>query len=421
MNFDGPLIVEGLYTNCDSDDYGQIAIDRVSGLIVAIGKNIGSADIVAGRSSRIFPGFIDNHVHAREDASGMHTYKEDFCSASAAAIAGGVTAFSDMPNNPVPPVDDESYAQKRELSRWAPVPILHFAAIGPNTRKLQRDVPYKIFMAPSFDGLAFETAARIEQALVHYVGCSVSFHAEHPEVLARCGREPTHEKRRPVEAEVEATRLAIELCAKYSIQGRIIHCSSAEAASLVFDAKKNNLDVICEVTPHHLYFDETMIVESNRNRLVINPPIRTAADRLFLIEALRTGKIEALGTDHSPHTVEEKRRGFPGMPHLDTYGAFATWLVKEHNFTFQDIVRVCALNPAKFQNAFGAERYGRIAEGYTGSLTIVDFESPVKGSELQLRTKSSWTPFRDTIFPGRPLYTVIKGVTYSARTGTLVA
>lgn len=420
MSTDRPLIVEGVYANTDSEEYGQIAIDRSNGLIVDIGKKLGKADIIANSTSHIFPGFIDNHVHAREDMSMLHIYKEDFNSASLAAIAGGVVAIADMPNNPVPPVDDESYSLKRELSRAAKVPILHFAAIGENTQKLKIDVPYKMFMATSFDGLAFNNAAQIREALSKYKNCSVSFHAEHPEILALNRHGKTHEQRRPIEAEVEATRLAIELCKEHSIRGRIIHCAAAEAASLVMDVQKEGADVICEITPHHLYFDEAMITEFNRNSLIINTPIRPVEDRMFLIEQLRAGNLDSLGTDHSPHTLEEKQRGTPGMPHLDTYAAFVTWLAKEHNYTMQDIARICSANPAKFQNEYTGERYGRIEEGYTGSLTILDFDSPVKGGDLKLQTKTGWTPFNDVVFPGRPSHTIIKGTPYDAVTASLI-
>src|SRR3989344_442792 len=108
------MIIEGKIINFDSESYGQILINEQSGLIEKVGENLGSADLKT--SGLIFPGFIDLHVHAREDVSGRQNYKEDFRSMSEAAINGGVVAVADMPNNLVPPVDDNSYTAKQILS-----------------------------------------------------------------------------------------------------------------------------------------------------------------------------------------------------------------------------------------------------------------------------------------------------------------
>ena len=135
---------------------------------------------------------------------------------------------------------------------------------------------------------------------------------------------------------------------RYELQGKLCHFSTGEGLKDVIAAKARGVKVTCEVTPHHLFFDDTMLNDENRLWLQMNPPLRGREDRLAMIEALRSGEIDYLATDHAPHSLEEKRKGTSGVPHLDTYGAFTTWLMAEHGFTAQQIARVCAANPGRF-------------------------------------------------------------------------
>ena len=128
---------------------------------------------------------------------------------------------------------------------------------------------------------------------------------------------------------------------EYELQGKLCHFSTGEGLKDVIAAKARGVQVTCEVTPHHLFFDDTMLNDENRLWLQMNPPLRGREDRLAMIEALRTGEIDYLATDHAPHSLEEKRKGTSGVPHLDTYGAFTTWLMAEHGFT-RSRLRECA-------------------------------------------------------------------------------
>ena len=175
---------------------------------------------------------------------------------------------------------------------------------------------------------------------------------------ADSGCEPwsaTHEQRRPAEAEISATRFALQLIEKYELQGKLCHFSTGEGLKDVIAAKARGVKVTCEVTPHHLFFDDTMLNDENRLWLQMNPPLRGREDRLAMIEALRTGEIDYLATDHAPHSLEEKGKGTSGVPHLDTYGAFTTWLMAEHGFTAQQIARVCASESGKICAAVSSE------------------------------------------------------------------
>ena len=288
-----------------------------------------------------------------------------------------------------------------------------YAGIGPRTNPLSIEVPYKAFMGPSVGDLFFTSQAELEDAIRRYAGRNVSFHCEDPEILEAHKGATTHEARRPPEAEILATDFALFLIAKYGLKGKLCHYSTREGLRKIVDAKSRQIDVTCEVTPHHLYFDETVLTEENRLWLQMNPPIRGRDDRVELIERLKCGDIDYLATDHAPHTVEEKQKGISGVPHLDTYGAFATWLMKEHGFSPQDIARVCSYNPGRFVNDFSEQKFGRIEEGYVGSLTVIDMSNPTRVSSDRLKTKCGWSPFKGVVFPGRVASTVVRGMIYS--------
>lgn len=122
---------------------GTIEFDSNTGLITKVKDGIDPEARQFPEGTVIFPGFGDIHIHAREDVSGKHTYKEDFISAGNAAINGGVIHVADMPNNPVPPIDDESYTAKQALTKKAPIHITLYAGIGPHTKPLTKKFPIK--------------------------------------------------------------------------------------------------------------------------------------------------------------------------------------------------------------------------------------------------------------------------------------
>ena len=252
--------------------------------------------------------------------------------------------------------------------------------------------------------------------MAHYRGCNVSFHCEDPEILEASRDAATHEQRRPAQAEITATKFALYLIEMYDLQGKLCHYSTREGLEQIIAAKQRGVRVTCEVTPHHLFFDTSMLTDTNRMALQMNPPLRTVTDRLALIEALREGHIDYIATDHAPHTLAEKAAGASGVPLLDTYGAFAAWLMREHNFMPQDIARICAYNPGRFVREFLAagsgEGYGHIAPGYLGSLTILDTTKPFRVTRDSVETKCGWSPFEGYTLPGSVRYTVLRGVVH---------
>lgn len=406
------LSIEGKIVNSKEIKRGRIEIDNSNGLITKISSPTGYADIILN-DEYIFSGFIDIHTHCRECTNHSQDYKEDFRTAGEAGINGGVVAIADMPNNPVAPVDDTSYREKENLKSRSSIDVILYAGIGPSTKPLSFEVPYKVFMGPSVGDLFFNSSLKLEESIKNYQEKFVSFHCEDPEILEKSESNTTHAKKRPIEAETKAIDFALYLIKKYNLKGKVCHCSTKEGIEKIIQAKNDGVNVTVEVTPHHLYFDTSMLSPLNEKWLQVNPPIREDIEnRLFLISCLKNGIIDYLATDHAPHTKEEKEKGMSGMPHLDTYAPFVTWLMKEHSFSPSDIARVSSENPANFINNFTQEKYGKAEEGYIGSLTVFDLEKPITIKEEKLGTKCKWSPFTGMTFSGSVVMTIVRGNVY---------
>lgn len=403
------VIVEGQLADIDGVRAGQVRIE--DGAIAAVGAHLGRADHVFGEHCLIFAGMGDIHIHAREDVTGQQNYKETFATAAAAALNGGVVHVADMPNNPAAPIDEASYQAKEKLLARYPLPVVFtlYAGIGPGTRPLTRNVPYKAYMGPSVGELFFRSLEELENTLAHYRGQHVSFHCEDPLLLEKHKGAPTHEQRRPPECELSATRFALTMIEKYELRGKLCHYSVAEGLPLVRAAKEKGLPVTAEVTPHHVFFDTAMLTDANRLWMQMNPPLRSPADREAMLQALRDGTADFLATDHAPHTIDENLRGISGQPHLDTYGPFVTWLLVEQSFSPERIAAICSANPGTFVNRYQPEKYGRLLPGYVGSLTVLDLQKPTTVTRETLRTRCGWSPFEGVTFPGSVAAVFVRG------------
>lgn len=395
------MIVEGAIADIDGVRQGQIRFDGPT--IAEVGSGLGAADVVFNDDCLIFAGMGDIHIHARDDVSGKERYKEDFTTAAAAAVHGGVVHVADMPNNPAAPIDDDSYRAKAALveSRHVPIHITLYAGIGPGTRPLSFAVPYKAYMGPSVGDLFFRTLEQLDETLAHYRGCDVSFHCEDPVLLEAHRGEPTHERRRPAVCELSATQFALTMIEKHGLRGKLCHYSVGEGLPLIRAARKQGLPVTCEVTPHHLFFDTTNVTDENRGWMQMNPPLRSPSDREAMVEALRDGTLDYIATDHAPHTLDENRKGISGQPHLDTYAPFVTWLMAERGFTPERIAEVCCANPGTFVYPYTApHKFGRVLPGFAASLTVLNLARPVTIVREELKTKCGWSPFEGLTFPG---------------------
>ena len=402
----------------------QIRFNEESGLIMEVGDLSvprHKLDYFYDDRFLLFAGMGDVHIHAREDVSGKHTYKEDFLSAFEAMKNGGLTHAGDMPNNPIPPVDNASYESKFFLAQKVHRCIWLYAGIGPNTRPLSYKVPYKVYMGPSIGELYFKDLQTLDETLSHYRGQHVSFHCEDPEVLETHSLAATHHERRPVEAETIATRDALMLIEKYNLIGKLCHYSSHEGLQLIRNARSRGVNVSIEVTPQHLYFDLEHLGESQLKSFQMNPPIRHQHDREALKIALRNGEIQYLATDHAPHTTEEKEKGTSGLTGLDTYAGFVTWLLSE-GFSPKLIAKVTAENPGDFHNQFLDSwnlldqkntnlglGIGYLKPGFMANFTILQTNIPNTITVDKLRTKVLHSPFLGVTFPGSLKSLFIKG------------
>ena len=404
-----PIIIEGRLADIDGVRHGQIAIEN--GVISAVGADLGKPSYVFGEDCLIFAGMGDIHIHAREDVTQRETHKETFACAAAAALHGGVLHVADMPNNPAAPIDDASYLAKETLLLEQNLPVVFtlYAGIGPGTKPLSRDVPYKAYMGPSVGDLFFSSLDQLDATLSSYVGRAVSFHCEDPLLLEKHKGAATHEERRPAECELSATRFALAMIEKHRLTGKLCHYSVGEGLPLIRAAKARGLAVTAEVTPHHVFFDTAQLTPANRLAMQMNPPLRSPTDRIAMLEALRDGTADYLATDHAPHTPAEKEKGVSGQPHLDTYGPFVTWLIVEHGFTPERIAAICSANPGAFVNAYQKEKWGRLLPGYVGSLTVLNLTKATTIRRVDLKTKCGWSPFEGVTFPGSVAAVFVRG------------
>lgn len=420
-----------IQANCATSEFVKrldITFDEITGIILSVDdakKNQSEVDYYFSDDCLMFAGMGDIHIHAREDVSGKNTYKEDFHSTCCAALNGGVVHVGDMPNNPIPPIDDESYLNKFKLTAKVDVPILLYAGIGPSTRALSFTVPYKAYMGPSIGELFFKDNQSLDDVLVHYKNEHVSFHCEDPEILESHKQEKTHGERRPLKAELMATDTALMLIEKYNLKGKLCHYSAGDGLKAILAAKKRGINVKCEVTPQHLYYSMELLKnksEVEQTFFQMNPPIRGESDRLALLKAVIDGDIDYLATDHAPHSQEEKLKGMSGLPGLDTYGGFVTWLLVDQKIDPKRVASIVSEGPGDFFNQFLSSiktksdqlnkwglGFGHLKPGFSASFSILNLKSPMKIEQSNLKTKAAWSPFLGETFPGRVESVFLRG------------
>ena len=393
----------------------QVSWNKETGLIEAVG-NLGiptnKLDYIYDDHCLLFAGMGDVHIHAREDVSGKNLYKESFATASSAAINGGVVHCCDMPNNPIAPIDDNSYKAKMKLSSGSDISLFLYAGIGPETNPLSFRVPYKAYMGPSVGDLFFKDHLSLDKALERYKGMDVSFHCEDPDVLEKNKNEDSHGARRPVEAEVLATHQALEFIQRYQLKGKLCHYSSGEGLDAIRAFRKSGNQVEIEVTPQHLYFNQSQIAKSESHWFQMNPPIREKIDQEAMLQAFINGEIDYLATDHAPHTIEEKHQGISGMPGLDTYATLVGWLLEDVGVKPETLALTCSRNPGRFvsrflrtwkdlDNSYNAlgNGFGELKEGYSASFTILNRKKPLTIHNNMMKTNVKWSPFNGISFP----------------------
>ncbi|EDX86138.1 Amidohydrolase family, putative [Synechococcus sp. PCC 7335] len=388
------------------------------GKIAAVGADLKlprQARTIDGSGLTLLPGVIDPQVHFREP--GLE-YKEDLFTASRACARGGVTSFLEMPNTL--PLTTTQAVLTDKLAIAASKSLVNYGffigATAENLDDLRTANPtcgIKIFMGSAHGPLSVDTAETIEP--IFAVGDRlIAVHAEdQARILARrelfAGESDpaTHTKVQDNETALLATKLALSLSKKYQRRLHILHMSTGEEAELLRRDKPSW--VTAEVTPQHLLLDVSAY-EKLGTLAQMNPPLKYERDREFLWQALLDGVIDFIATDHAPHTLEEKRKGYPhapsGMPGVETSLPLMLTQSQQNRCTVAQVANWMSTAVAR---AYHIPNKGLIEPGYDADLVLVDLSTyrPVLREELQ--TKCGWSPFEGWNLTGWPVVTIVGG------------
>jgi dihydroorotase len=391
------------------------------GVVAAIGRDVGAADAPAVDCSGrvVVPGLIDMHVHLREPG---REDEETIESGSRAAARGGFTAVACMPNTD-PPLDSEA-SVRYVIDRAAAAGICRVHPVGAITRGRQGQALTDLAglveagaVAVSDDGSSVENSHTMRRALEYtrMLGIPVAAHCEDAALSAdgvmHEGRVSAVLGLRGIPAESEASRVAREILLAGLTGGHvhIQHVSTALSVELIRRARESNLRVTAEVTPHHLLLTE----EALRNYDVeakVNPPLRTEEDRAALLDGVRTGVIDAIATDHAPHSHEEKEVEIDlapfGIVGLETaVGLVLTDLVRPGHLGLADAVRLLSDGPARVLRL----EAGRLEPGRPADITILDLEETWTVDPAEFESLSRNTPFAGRTLRGRAVGVLMGG------------
>ena len=385
-------------------------------------KQADGVEVLDATGLTVAPGLIDMHVHLREPGQG---YKETIASGAAAAAAGGFTSVAAMPNTV--PVNDSP-----EITRWMQAPergaAIRVFPVAAATRGSKGEAinDYAAMksagaVAVSDDGhpILKDSVMRETLATAARVGLTVIQHAEDTRLTqgASMNLGPVSFKLglrgMPPEAEsgmVERDiRLVTEL-REIRAHLHVAHTSTAAALNAVRQARRNGLRVTCEVAPHHFLLTDEHVGMYNTNAKM-NPPLRSAADRDAMIEAILDGVVDVIATDHAPHAVHEKEVEFDHAPNgitgLETaLGLCLRWLHKEWKMPLGRVLSLLSAQPAALLNLKGR---GTLAVGSFADVVIFDPKAEWSYCARETRSKSRNTPFDGWTMQGKVRWTISEG------------
>ena len=441
------------------------------GLIVSLSDSLfskaedSSVSVVDYSGKYIFPGFVDVHVHFREPG---FLYKEDIASGSLSAAHGGYSHVFTMPNlKPVPDSVETMNEELKAIHDKACVKVYPYASITKGEKGeelvdfeeiseyfdiLEDEAAIDGEGAPvrlagfSDDGTGVEAASHMDEAMqrVAEIGGIISAHCE---VKAVLGGKNVHDgvlaealgyKGISSESEWKMVERDIELSKKTGCRYHVCHVSTKESVDLIRRAKAAGVDITCETGPHYLLLcDEDILkvykkspegkalCENVKSGLVsydtgnydakygigrfkMNPPIRSEEDRKALLEGLKDGTIDVIATDHAPHSLEEKAKGFDGLMGVvgleAAFPVLYTGLVKTNVISLEKLVDLMSIAPAK---RFDVEH--GIAEGLPADLTVYDLDEEYVIDPDKFYTQGRFTPFEGCKVSGRCIATYIDG------------
>ncbi|KXF78054.1 dihydroorotase [Paramesorhizobium deserti] len=411
------ILKGGTLVNQDGKGLRDIGIR--DGRIAAIGSldERSAGQIIDCTGLHILPGVVDSQVHFREP--GLE-HKEDLETGSRAAVLGGVTAVFEMPNTKPLTTSAEMLEDKVQRGRYR----MHcdFAFWVGGTRDNARDVAelerlpgaagIKVFMGSSTGDLLVEDDEGVRSILKN-TRRRAAFHSEDEfrlrerEGLRLQGDPSSHPVWRDEIAALSCTERLVRIARETGARIHVLHISTAEEIEFL----KGHKDVAtCEATPHHLTLDAEDY-KTLGNLIQMNPPVREARHRDGIWHGVGQGIVDVLGSDHAPHTLEEKQKPYPASPSGMTGVQTLVPIMLDHvNAGRLSIERFVDLTSHGPNRIFGMARKGRIAVGYDADLTIVDLKRRETITHAQAGSRAGWTPYDGKTVTGWPVGTFVRGL-----------
>jgi dihydroorotase len=372
---------------------------------------------IAASHLLILPGLIDPHVHFR--TPGLE-YKEDWKTAAKASIKGGYTTVFDMPNTLPPTVTQVALQEKKALIdqqlKAAKIPLHYHLFFGADKHHLNeikkvkdQIIGIKVFMGCSTGGLVIDDdeSLRAIFKLAAEENMLVAVHAEDEQRLKENEKKFTgpqnysiHSKIRDETAAILAVKKAIQLVREYGTRLYILHISTRQEIDLIAQAKEEGLPIFAETTPHHLFLSINDY-KGLQGKAVMNPPLRSIEHQDALFKAIRAGIIDTIGSDHAPHTLEEKARPYglcpSGVPGIETT---LPLLLEAYHQGLLSLRNIVNLTSRRAKEIFKLQ-------DYPDDYTLVDLNITRRVEENHLETKCQWSPFAGRSLKGWPVYTIL--------------
>ena len=416
MNSIDLIIKNGKIINHDEEIVADIAVK--DGKIVEIGKSLsGATNSIDATGLVILPGLIDSQVHFREPGL---THKEDIKSGSKGAALGGICTYFEMPNTNPPTTTVTAVQEKLDIASKTSYTNYYFyiGATDSNLEELKKaqELPgcigVKIFLGSSTGDLLLYNEEKLLEIFKN-ITVPIAVHCESEKRLnerKHIRDEATsvhaHYDWRDPQSALEATQMIIAIAKKAGRKVHVLHVSTKEEIEFL---KANKAHCTFELTPQHLTLSAPEIYDNIDTLAQMNPPIRTKDHTEALWSAVDEDVVDVFGSDHAPHTLNEKRKGYPhspsGMPGVQTIFPVMLFHMNKGRITLQKIVEKLSYNPAKI---FGLNK-GRVEVGRDADFTIVDLDKEWVINTKDQASKCGWTPFYGMLVKGAPVITIVSG------------
>lgn len=416
----GDLLITGA-TVMTPNGAERVDVACRDGRVVAIGELAGTwsgQTVLDARGLYVLPGVIDTQVHFREP--GLE-HKENLEAGTRGAVLGGVTAVFEMPNTHPLTLDATQLQAKLDAASrraWCDY-AFYIGGSASNAEQLGtlENLPgcagVKVFMGSSFGDLLVDDERALRR-IVRHGRRRMAIHAEddrrlreRKSIVEQSGDVSDHHVWRDVESALMATRRIVNIAAETGRRIHVLHVSTAEEIAYLAQHKHR---VSVEVTPHHLTMHAPECYEALGSLAQMNPPVRERRHQRALWEGIREGVVDVIGSDHAPHTLEEKAKPYPqspsGMTGVQTLLPVMLDHVNAGRLSLQRLVDLTSAGPARI---FGIEGKGRIALGYDADFSIVDLNERRVIRNARIASVCGWTPYDGTSVTGWPIHTVIRG------------